>query len=243
MRPPAHEVGVASGQGQPVRIAIFSVSRDAPRRLGVRARYFVRKRRAASLLLCGALAVVLGIASVLFLGQNRPGAGQAYDGFGHVYWVALPKGVTRIEDISTFEILPGGADDFTRAELNGHVVVNSEDRWGALIPERTDDRTRDETLWDLTKRHVVDRSTYLMHRKAIQFALVQGLNHLVVELENYRGPCGGGIQVFVNGQPIIGAPMSLPLRGELRDDDERLLPRAHREHALCARVAYQFKLD
>ncbi len=81
-----------------------------------------------------------------------------------------------------------------------------------------------------------------MSRRPVDVALVPGLNHLIVELQNYRGPCSGGIQLMVNEQPITGVPTSLPLRGD-GSEAERLVPVPHQEHALCARVAYQFVLE
>jgi hypothetical protein len=207
----------------------------------IRTKHLVRKRRGTALLMCGVLAATAGILSVVVLAKNRPAAGALLDRFGYVYRVALPKGVTRLEDIRIFEVVPLGADDFLRAELNGHVVANSEDTWSAILPEPTPQANADTKAWELTRDYVVDRRTLLMSRKSVELALVRGWNHLVVELENYRGPCSGGVQLFVNEQPIIGVPTSLPLRDD--QSKPRLVPKAHQEHALCARVAYQFELD
>jgi len=216
---------------------------EVGRRSRVWAKYLVLKRRGLALLAFGGFAAMLGIAAVLTLARNTDSAGTTLVGFGHVYRIALPKGVARLEDIRTFEIYSDGADDLMRAVLNGHLVAHTETPWKAVVPDSLHTKTEDDpTARKLSSDNVVDRQTYLTGRKAVQWTLVRGWNLLVVEVVNYGGPCGGGVQLFVNDQPIAGAPSALPIRSG-PDDAMRLIPTAHKEHALCARVAYQFHID
>lgn len=217
-------------------------SRSHLHRASLRVRHLVRKRRGASAVVCSFIAALAGTLCVFVLGKNLSVAGHALEGFGHVYRVALPKGVIRLEDVRIFEVMSGGADDFVRAELNGHSVLNSEDPQEAVVQVTTGEREADKEARELVRQYVVNRHTKLLSRRPAQLALVRGWNQLVVEVENYGGPCSGDVQLFVNEQPIAGMPAALPLRPEA-NDKLLLLPEAHKEHALCARVAYQFELD
>jgi hypothetical protein len=203
----------------------------------------ILRRRVASLLVVAVMAAVLGVALTAKMGRNFHAAGGPYGDFGDIYRVALPKGVTSVDEVRSFEVEIGGADDFVRAILNGYVEINSED---TEIVQKI--RGGDDDAADVINRAVaVDRQTRLLGRRDLQFGLVPGWNHLVVEIENYGGPCGGGVHLYVNGEALMGVPIALPVRESmtsgLKGQPDFVRPRPHAEKALCARVAYQFYLD
>jgi hypothetical protein len=189
------------------------------------------------------LATVLGVVFTATLGKNLRASGGSYGDFGGVYRLALPKGITSLDDVRSFEVEIGGADDFVRAILNDHIEIHSEDIDVARKVGRGDDIQAEQ----INRALAVDRQTRLLGRRDLQFGLRPGWNHLVVEIENYGGPCGGGVHMYVNGEALTGIPIALPVREEATPRTtgltKHIRPKAHAEKALCARAAYQFKLD
>jgi len=146
---------------------------EANRKWSIRQRLVRRvlRHRAASLAVVTAMAVMLGVAGTAIWGKNLRASGGPHGDFGDIYRLALPKGVTTVDDVRSFEVEIPGADDLVRAVLNGYVEINSED--AAIVRKIGID---DFAAEKINRTVAVDRQAWLLGKRDLQFGLVRGWN-------------------------------------------------------------------
>jgi hypothetical protein len=170
-------------------------------------------------------------------GENWNARAVSIAKFGTIQRVALPAGVSSREDISTFEVDFGFADDFARLSINNYGIYSTEQPQRLIVDHLG---LGPSFVEDLTRRMRVTRN-YDFGRKDKKSHLVDGRNFIVYEVDNGPGHCGGGFRLFVNGQEIAGrfgsAPFDAAERRELHGSDERSL-----QNALCSRHVVQIDL-
>ena len=202
-------------------------------------------------------AVVVGYLIVIWLGKGltspRP---RIIENFAHFENIRLPIGARTEGELKSFVVRFKDVDDFTRVYVNNRQVTSTDnpERPFQYITWKDNDR-------DYKARFVVNRANPVDAQVEIRRWLRQGVNWVMVELENSRwGACTMGIQFEANGTQLEGSPYFIPQRQQTGShlSNAQLLHRLRElsvntsqegefgiipeYDALCARLIFGFKL-
>jgi hypothetical protein len=201
--------------------------------------------------------VVIAFLSVAEFGENLDASSPVkIPTIGVLHRLQLPKDVVNRNDIRSFEIQAPDADDFIRVYVNNYLVA---------INEHPDFVISDSAEPDsqLLKKYIINRKQPTSgpkkdpkdQRKSVDLYLRDGLNYIVVEVENTLGPCDGGYKFFVNSQELKDYPSSVPYPQKqpnetsdlllLNEDNSNEIPAYQPvdiQYAICSRRIYEFEL-
>jgi hypothetical protein len=191
----------------------------------------------ASSIVCGTL---LGIIFAAGWGDNFRTKSTRVDGLGTFYRVALPKDIRERNDVRTAEIAAPGASDYERIGVNNYWIASSENPNGIMSP-----LPKNEVEYPDLEEIVVNRNHDGRLRGAL-IAYLQGRNFVVFEMENSSwGYCAGGFDVRLNGNSIVGVPLSAPsdlseILSLLRTTEDKISGGFH--NVLCSRRIVEIDL-
>lgn len=201
------------------------------------------KKRKYWLLICVALGSIIGSISSCQFGSNLKTTEIVIPKIGVLHYLSLPKGVVSRSDIQSFEINIPSADDFVRVFVNNYLVASNENPESLIHFTNLDEDIRKEAKLFLQK-FAINRGHSLENIRA-DFYLHDGLNHIVIELENGDwGFCNTRYDIRVNGVILQGYPSAVPYPQNLPNEMSELLgPTIHGwNNAICSRRIFQFTL-
>jgi hypothetical protein len=176
-----------------------------------------------------------------------PAAPVEVSGYGFIQTVRLPVGARTMNELTSFEVDMGGADDFARVYVNNYLVVSTENPKAILLfaPEL-------DAQQQLMEQLAVKRNMLPPGRREIITHIRKGTNTIVFENENsIMGTCAARITLFANGKQLERFPVKVPNglypeRASLLPGVIELFERSKRAHSsddiLCARRIFVFEL-
>jgi hypothetical protein len=201
---------------------------------------------AASIVTVSALA---GLFCAWLFGRGfAPAAPVEVSSYGFIQTVRLPRGARTTNELTSFEVDMGGADDFARVYVNNYLVVSTENPKAILMfaPEL-------DPQQQLMSRLAVKRNMPAPGRREVIAFIRKGANTIVFENENsIFGTCASQITLFANGKQLERFPVKVPIG--LYPEGASLLPGVielfertkvvpSSDDILCARRMFVFELS
>lgn len=196
------------------------------------------KSRLISMIATLVASAAVGFVAVLLLGKNLNGGTIFMPGIGHLHRLSLSQGPTSRSEIDAIQLQTTGADDHMRVFLNNYVTLTTEDPCAVLgqeaIPRDECNATRISRNLQFPKL-LKDGYSNTLYPK-------QGVNHLVVELENdIYAYCtmflGFQIDGFRPTNYLSQTPVSPETARALNEPWDNL------SNSICSRRIYQFWLE